>query len=693
MKKILIILLIILNCIPIIAYDFEVNGIYYNVIDGEASVTYGEKKYTGEFSVPRSVTYNEKTYAVKIIGKSAFSGCTELKTVIIFNNITAIEDSAFANCSGLETVKISNSVKTIGADAFRYCEKLAAFKIPTQINKIENGTFAFCQALDSISIPNSVISIGEGAFASCGLTYITIPNSVETIGYRTFYGCPLTSVTIGNGVISIGKEAFRNCSKLEKVKIKDLASWCKIKFEYKRTGRLEDYTSNPLCYAGQLYLNDDEIVDLRIPDGVTTVEPITFFYCNSFSSIEIPNSVKTIGEMAFLGCDSVSSIYMGNGVESIGREVFSSCSSLSSIKLSDSLKTIGNFAFVKCKSLSSITIPKSISDLTSHVFQYCIGLSNVIIENGVSDLGVGTFDGCTGLKSIDIPNSITTIKRSVFLRCSGITAINIPNNVETIEESAFYNCSALSTVVIGKNILSIGDKAFAGCPLSKITSLIEEPFPLINSVFNADTYFNALLKVPNGTIDKYREAEGWQNFEYIEEGAENPIDPDEPVDPKKCARPIISYINGQLKYECETEGVTFKSSIKDTDIKDYTEDVVNLNVTYDISVYATKEGYEESEVAKATLCWIDQLPDMNGIVEDEDKVTEIKATPVLIQSSDGTLNISGAPKGSQISVFDTSGCQIGFTIANGDITSLDISVKDNIAIVKIDDKTVKVLIK
>ena len=693
MKKILIILLIILNCIPIIAYDFEVNGIYYNVIDGEASVTYGEKKYTGEFSVPRSVTYNEKTYAVKIIGKSAFSGCTELKTVIIFNNITAIEDSAFANCTGLETVKISNSVKTIGADAFRYCEKLAAFKIPTQINKIENGTFAFCQALDSISIPNSVISIGEGAFASCGLTYITIPNSVETIGYRTFYGCPLTSVTIGNGVISIGKEAFRNCSKLEKVKIKDLASWCKIKFEYKRTGRLEDYTSNPLRYAGHLYLNDEDLVELKIPDGVTTVEPITFFCCNSFSSIEIPNSVKTIGEWAFFKCGSVSSVYMGNGVESIGLEAFESCSSLSSIKLSDCLKTIGNYAFSGCKSLSSITIPKSISDLSSHVFYKCIGLSNVIIQNGVSDLGERTFVDCTGLKSIDIPNSITTIKRGVFMRCSGITSINIPNIVKTIEGSAFWGCSALNTVVIGKNIISIGDEAFAGCPLTKITSLIEEPFPLINSVFNADTYFNALLKVPDGTIDKYRDAEGWQNFEYIEEGAENPIAPDDSVNPKKCARPIISYINGQLKYECETEGVTFKSSIKDTDIKDYTEDVVNLNVTYDICVYATKEGYEDSEVAKATLCWIDQLPDMKGIEEDEDIVTEVKAKPVLIHSSDGTLNISGTPKGSQISVFDTSGRQIGFTIANGDITSLDISVKDNIAIVRIDGKTVKVLMK
>ena len=52
-------------------------------------------------------------------------------------------------------------------------------------------------------------------------------------------------------------------------------------------------------------------------------------------------------------------------------------------------------------------------------------------------------------------------------------------------------------------------------------------------------------------------------------------------------------------FECETEDAICNSTITDTDIKSYTSNEVQLNVTYNISVYATKEGYKDSEVAKA----------------------------------------------------------------------------------------------
>lgn len=54
-------------------------------------------------------------------------------------------------------------------------------------------------------------------------------------------------------------------------------------------------------------------------------------------------------------------------------------------------------------------------------------------------------------------------------------------------------------------------------------------------------------------------------------------------------------------------------SITDADIKAGSGNEVQLGVTYNISVYATKSGYDNSETATATLCWIDASPKTEGI--------------------------------------------------------------------------------
>ncbi|MBR6171099.1 MAG: Ig-like domain-containing protein [Bacteroidaceae bacterium] len=174
----------------------------------------------------------------------------------------------------------------------------------------------------------------------------------------------------------------------------------------------------------------------------------------------------------------------------------------------------------------------------------------------------------------------------------------------------------------------------------------------------------------------------------------NDIWDDEPVShDEKCATPTIGYANGKLTFQSETEGVEFHSSITDTDIKDYITSVIDLTATYNISVYATKEGYENSDTATATLCWIDAEPFAEGTKEAEDNVKEVKAMPVLIQANNGVLNISGAPDGADIFVYDTGGRQLGTTKAINETAKIVISQVPQIVIVKIGDKAVKVHMK
>ena len=167
----LTLLLVLLLPVTANAYDFEVNGIYYSMSGTKkAMVTYKEfnlASYSGNVTIPATVTYNGTTYSVTKIGSSAFKYCSGLASVTIPNSVTTIGYGAFYDCSGLTSVTIPNSVMTIGEYAFRGCSGLSC-----------------------VDIGNSVTTIGYGAFYDCsGLTSVTIPNSVMTIGEYTFYGC------------------------------------------------------------------------------------------------------------------------------------------------------------------------------------------------------------------------------------------------------------------------------------------------------------------------------------------------------------------------------------------------------------------------------------------------------------------------------------------------------------------------
>ena len=164
----------------------------------------------------------------------------------------------------------------------------------------------------------SVTSIKEGVFSYCSsLTSVTIGNSVKWIGGEAFMNCPsLTSVTIGNSVISIGVSAFHNCVSLTKTNYTgDIAGWCNIKFG--------NFTSNPMYYSHNFYINDQEIYDLVIPNTVGSIHNYAFLNCSSLTSVTIGNSVTSIGVWAFYGCYNLLEITIPNSVTSIGDEAFS----------------------------------------------------------------------------------------------------------------------------------------------------------------------------------------------------------------------------------------------------------------------------------------------------------------------------------------------------------------------------------
>ena len=92
-------------------------------------------------------------------------------------------------------------------------------------------------------------------------------------------------------------------------------------------------------------LIEGDIVDLKIPDGVTAIGSYVFSDCASLASVTIPEGVTTIGSYAFSGCTNLASVTIPEGVTTIGDSAFSGCTSLASVTIPEGVTTIGSYAF------------------------------------------------------------------------------------------------------------------------------------------------------------------------------------------------------------------------------------------------------------------------------------------------------------------------------------------------------------
>lgn len=426
------------------------------------------------------------------------------KGVITFDgDISTIPADAFKNKTELESVVIPSSVISIGASAFSGCSGLISVDMPDSITSIGNSAFGSCNALESIDLPQNLLSIGSGAFYQCSkITTITIPNSVTSIGNNAFYKCStLTSITIGKGVTSIGDGAFDSCSSLAAVHISDLSAWCKISF-------VNDKTANPCYYAKNLYLNNQLVTDLVIPNDITTLKAGSFYNCTSIKSITLHDEVTSIGQNAFYGCSGLGSITIPMSLKTVGTNAFSGAGSSRAVYVED-LEAWCNITFantsanplsasgqlyVEGTKVTDLTLPNTVISIKDYAF-YGAALNSVTLHNRMASVGISAFSG-TPIKTLSIGTGMTTIGKNAFQSCSKLTKVVIPDNIVTIEDYAFSYCTGLSRLTIGSGVKTIGQYAFENC-----TSLTSLTIP--DNVNTIDSYaFSSCSGITNVSMGK-----------------------------------------------------------------------------------------------------------------------------------------------------------------------------------------------
>lgn len=201
--------------------------------------------------------------------------------------------------------------------------------------------------------------------------------------------------------------------------------------------------------------------------------------------------------------------------------------------------------------------------------------------------------GCIDMTSVTIPSSVKSIDYGTFRKCSGLIYVVLPQYLESLNENVFDGCDGLTDIY---------------CYSETVPSAYE------NSFYNPE---NIILHVPEESIEAYRTTEPWDKFkDYV------PLTKSDIEATEKCSKPTITLVDGKITFNCETPGVTYHWMMSSPSGTSGSSSIIQ---PITLKVYATKSGYQNSDVTTYKFPAVNGDVDANGVVNvaDHVKLSEI----------------------------------------------------------------------
>lgn len=526
-----------LNCTSIL--ELTINRYYANIASYDTFGFHNDIKkisfnYIG--AIPINVCLN-KTVTSVILGNQinaiedyAFQNCTSLTSINIPNGITHIGNYAFENCSSaLQTISIPSGIFNIGINAFKNTN-ITNVVIPSTVTTIGNLAFSNCGSINNLEIYSyisnlsSVISTGFGETYGINakaiinysnvipdnsflnktyLTEITIGTLITGLGANAITNTGISSLNIPNSVASFGLTSVGSCSGLQTVIInRDYTGVANAVSMFLNTNNIKKIHYN---YSGAT-INFSKIsyTEVILNDEITSIVASSFSNCTNLSIINTPSALRVIGASAFLNCNSLPSLQM-NSLNNIGNNAFEGCTSITDIIIPGGLTILGTNVFKNCYSLKNITIEKYFANLVSAFSLATLGVLKNDITATINYSGVELtklipntlFLNNTRLTSVLINDNVTSIGVSSFEGCSSLSTIIFNtgfNNITVLNNNCFKGCSSLQVNNFDiSNVTNIGQFAFSGC--SNLFSDITIPSTLTSIGTNAFEYCTSIKNI------------------------------------------------------------------------------------------------------------------------------------------------------------------------------------------------------
>lgn len=181
---------------------------------------------------------------------------------------------------------------------------------------------------------------------------------------------------------------------------------------------------------------------------------------------------------------------------------------LHQIYLPEGIKAIEGISY--CSHLKTLHVPYNVESIGDQSLYEC-GFEDIYLPPSVKTLGKEVLANCDSLRLAMI-SGVETMGASCFSDCESFLWANLPETLKSMGEGCFNDCPSLDLVSLPWSEIKM-DACFNGCPnISRIEVLAIEPNPFPEGSFLDVDRTTCTLAVPEGSEDKYREAEGWKDF-------------------------------------------------------------------------------------------------------------------------------------------------------------------------------------
>jgi len=449
------------------------------------------------------------------LGYYSLSGFKGTKLVLP-NSLTSINSGALYDCSNLIslTVPFIGSSRKTASQTYRY--PLGAmfgtysFDGATQITQVYRGSNTSGTTNSKYYIPDSLREIivtdceflSYGAFYNClMLTDIVLPDNLLRIdGYVCAYCSNLTNLVLGSSLTTLDSGAFGNASGTGCLNVYyngTIADWCNVTLGATSANPMNLRSNNNIFHTidengSAVYRNIhySPVVNLVLPNNITTVKAYQFYKWKTLTSVTVPNNITSIGTSAFQECTNLIEVINYSSLTIAKNTSNGYVGYYSSIITTDpeyvSVIEVDNGLFIKYTNTTdnkvylmkclrnapeNLTIPNTYDVIQSNAFYGFDKITGITMTSGITTIDSYAFYQCTSLQNVTFSSDLTTIGADAFYGCTALTTLNASssNNIQTVGDVAFAHCSSLTSFPASDNLVSIGNNAFTGC--TSMTSL------------------------------------------------------------------------------------------------------------------------------------------------------------------------------------------------------------------------------
>ncbi len=204
--------------------------------------------------------------------------------------IVEIAPGTFANCDNLTDIRFDKE------NAYYRIENGVIYSKDYSV--LHSVTAAYPQRY--YETPGDVTVICDMAFASRDLPVLRLNNNVRKIGSKAFANCTVTSLYLPPYVEEIAVGAFYGMEHLDMSVAEFIGFSVDVDNPYFIINNGMLMTKDGTRILLQVY-KQDTTTEVRVPNGVRTIDDFAFVDCTNLKTIRVPATVTDIGKKAFAG--------------------------------------------------------------------------------------------------------------------------------------------------------------------------------------------------------------------------------------------------------------------------------------------------------------------------------------------------------------------------------------------------------